>query len=98
MTRPSRKPGLLPNLLLAALFITAQAAAALHAFEHDLGVPQGKVCTTCATASQLAGACVDTQAVHDLEPACCSFAYALNGNFHSIRAVVVRQRGPPAPL
>ena len=41
------KSRLLPGLLLAALLIAAQGALALHAFEHDPGAPQGKVCGTC---------------------------------------------------
>jgi hypothetical protein len=60
---------LLPGLLLAALLIGAQGALALHAFEHDPGAPQGKVCTTCITASQLNAGSVDTLTGDALEPA-----------------------------
>ena len=87
---------LLPGLLLAALLIGAQGALALHAFEHDAGAPQGKVCTTCVTASQLAAGSVDTHAGDTLEPALQIFVPTASRGFESVHTVPVRQRGPPS--
>jgi len=86
----------MPWLFLVALFICAHAAAALHAFEHDLGVPQGKVCTTCVTASYLSGACTDDPITELLEPTCHSLVATGGSASVSRCAIAVRQRGPPA--
>jgi hypothetical protein len=87
---------LLPGLLLAALLIGAQGALALHAFEHDPGAPQGKVCTTCITASQLNAGSVDTLTGDALEPALQIFISTARRGFEFVHSVPVRQRGPPS--
>jgi hypothetical protein len=92
------KPRLLPGLLLAALLIGAQSALLLHAFEHDPVAPQGKVCGTCVTGSQLAAGSVDEPAPDVLEPAAQVFLPALQGGFHTLHTSTARQRGPPATI
>jgi hypothetical protein len=86
---------LLPGLLLAALLIGAQGAVVLHTFEHDPGVPPGKVCGTCVTASQLAAGGVDTPAVETLEAGRQIFIPTASRGLQSVHTAPVRQRGPP---
>jgi hypothetical protein len=59
MTPIHGTPRLMPAFLLAVLLVGAQLSVTVHAFEHDPGAPQGKVCSTCATAAQLGAASVD---------------------------------------
>jgi hypothetical protein len=92
------KPRLLPGLLLAALLIAAQSALLLHAFEHDPGAPQGKVCGTCVTGHQLAAGSVGEPAPDVLEPAAQTFYPAAHGGFHTWHTSTARQRGPPATI
>ena len=87
---------LLPGLLLAALLIGAQGAVVLHTFEHDPGVPPGKVCGTCVTASQLAAGSVDTHTGDALERAPQHFIPTASRGFESVHTAPVRQRGPPS--
>jgi hypothetical protein len=89
------KTRLLPGLLLTALLIGAQAAAALHAFEHEPGSPQGKVCSDCVTAAQLAAGGVDMPAGEVLQPARQLFLPTASRGFESVHTATVRQRGPP---
>jgi hypothetical protein len=96
LDRAHRQPGTLPWLFLAMLFLFAHAAAALHVFEHDLGVPQGKVCTTCITASYLSGACTDEPITQLLSPTCHALIATAGSASASRYAIAVRQRGPPA--
>ena len=81
---------LLPGLFLAALLIGAQGAVVLHTFEHEPGVPVGKVCGTCVTATQLAAGGVDMPAARQL------FAPTAYRGFESVHTATVRQRGPPS--
>ena len=87
---------MLPNIVLAAMLVAAQLAAVVHDFEHELGAPQSKVCSTCATASQLGAASVDGHFPEDPNPPGSSYTAAANVDFQSARTVVARQRGPPA--
>ena len=89
------KTRLMPGLLVAALLIAAQGALALHAFEHDPGAPQGKVCVTCVTASQLAAGSVDMHTGDLPEPAPQLFIPTASRGFESAHTAPVRQRGPP---
>ena len=89
------KTRLLPGLLLAALLIGAQGLVVLHTFEHDPGVPVGKVCGTCVTATQLAAGGVDSPVGETLEPARQLFAPTAYRDFESVHTATVRQRGPP---
>jgi len=98
VTRQHFNTGILPNVVLAALLIAAQLTVVLHDFEHELGAPQSKVCSTCATASQLGSATVDSQFPEDVDPPGSSFTAAANVDFQSTRTIVARQRGPPASL
>ena len=90
------KTGLLPGLFLAALLIGAQGAVVLHTLEHDPGVPVGKVCGTCVTASQLAASGVDMPAGESLEPARQRIVPTAHRGFESAHTATVRQRGPPS--
>jgi hypothetical protein len=91
-----KKTGLLPGLFVSALLIAAQGALALHAFEHDPGAPQGKLCGTCVTGSQLAAGGVDTHADEALlEFARHPFFPSASRGFESVHTAGVRQRGPP---
>ena len=83
--------------MLAALLIGAQGALALHAFEHDLGAPPGKVCGTCVTASQLAAGSIDSHAGESLPPFRQPNVAAASRGFASTHTPPVRQRGPPPP-
>ena len=86
---------LLPGLFLAALLVAAQGVLALHALEHDPGALQGKVCTVCVTASQLAAGSVDIHVGDAPEPIRHVFTPALSRGFESVHTAPVRQRGPP---
>jgi hypothetical protein len=90
------KTRLLPGLFLAALLVVAQGALTLHAFGHEPGAPQGKVCGTCVTASQLAAGSVDTGTGETLEPALQRFFPTANRDFEFVHTAPVRQRGPPS--
>ena len=90
------KTRLLPGLFLAALLIGAQGAVVLHTFEHDPGVPPGKVCGTCVTAGQMAAGSVDTAIGEVLEPPRLRFAPAASHGLQSVHTAGVRQRGPPS--
>ena len=92
------KPRLLPGLLLAALLIAAQSALLLHAFEHDPGAPQGKVCGTCVTGGQLAAGSVDNPAPDATEPAAHGLVAHADGGFDCLHTSTARQRGPPATI
>jgi hypothetical protein len=87
---------LLPGMFLAALLIGVQGALALHAFEHDLGAPPGKVCGTCVTASQMAAGSIDSHAGDALAPAQQRFIPTVSRGFESAYTGPVRQRGPPS--
>ena len=91
------KARLLPGLFLAALLVGAQGALALHAFEHDPGAPQGKVCAACVTAGQLAAGIVDIHTGDAPEPAGHRFIPDANRSFDSPHTATARQRGPPSP-
>ena len=99
---PAREPlqmtrtRLLPGLFLAALLVGAQGAVVLHTLEHDAGVPVGKVCGTCVTATQLAAGGVDMPAGETLEPARLSLVPTAHRGFESVHTATVRQRGPPS--
>jgi len=98
MIRLDRKPGLLPNLLLVTLLLTAQVGSILHAFEHDPGASQGKVCSACTAAGQLSSACVETQSHDELVPFSCGISMLFDSGFISTHSILVHQRGPPATL
>jgi hypothetical protein len=98
VTRQHFNAGVLPNILVAALLIAAQVGAVLHDFEHELGAPQSKVCSTCATTSQLGSASVDSQFPAESDPPGSSFTATSNIDFQSARTVIARQRGPPVTL
>ena len=87
---------LLPGLIVTALVIAAQCVLVLHAFEHDPGAPQGKVCGTCVAAGQLAAGSVDNHAGESLLPSRQLFVPAAPRDFESRYAAPVRQRGPPS--
>ena len=92
------KPGLLPGLLLAALLIAAQGALALHAHEDDPAAAQGKVCSACVAASQIAGGSLDDPAAVAPEPAAQVLVPTAADDFDSPPAPTARQRGPPATI
>lgn len=92
------KPGLLPGLLLATLLIAAQSALALHAHEDDPAAMQGKVCTACVAAGQLAGGSLDDPATDAPKPAAQPLFPSAVGDFDSLPAPAARQRGPPATI
>ena len=97
MNASSGQRRLLPAVLASLLLLAGQAAAALHAFAHDVDALDGKVCATCAAVAQLGSACVDSHvpvAVIGKEPALPVLHATRSG---STRAIAVRQRGPPAP-
>lgn len=98
MTRLPHKSGLIPNLLLAALLLSAQFGSLLHAFEHDPGAPQAKYCSTCATASQLSSACVDMHTDQAIVPGRNGFLLERGTSRVSTAVVLIHQRGPPLLL
>ena len=98
MNRLPRKSGFIPNLLLATLLLSAQFGGLLHAFEHDPGAPQGKVCSTCATASPLSSACIDTHADNLVVPIGGRYPAEHDTGSAGASVIFVHQRGPPAPL
>lgn len=96
MIRMREKSRLASTLLLATLLLLAHVIVVVHAFEHDAGTAQSKVCAVCMTAAQLGAASVTDLAIeHFLLPAavcvertCCAC--------RSRPIVAARQRGPPA--
>ena len=88
----------LAHLILGFLLIGAQLGAALHAFEHDIGTPQGKVCVACVAASQLGSASLDTQDFPELPKQHLVFTPVSSERFKSHAVIAARQRGPPNPL
>ena len=92
------EPRLLPGLLLAALLIAAQSTLALHAHEADDAATQGKVCTACVAAGQLAGGSLDDPAAVAPEPAAQVLVPTADGGFDSLPTPAARQRGPPATI
>jgi hypothetical protein len=85
----------MPAFLLAALLVGAQLSVAVHAFEHDLGAPQGKVCSTCATAAQLGAASVDHPAVEGPQRVLTTHRPVADITGTSLDIPAARQRGPP---
>ena len=98
MLRLPRKLGLVPNLMLAMLLLSAQFGSLAHAFEHDPGAPQAKYCSACATASQLSSACVDTHADQAIMPAGDRYVAEHDRGFVRTAPILVHPRGPPLPL
>ena len=98
MLRLARESGLIPNLLLAILLISAQFGSLLHAFEHDPGAPQAKYCSACATASQLSSACIDVHSDQAIVPARTGFLVERRASLVSAAVILVHQRGPPLPF
>lgn len=92
MNRPHSR--LLPALCIALLLL-GQAGAALHAFEHDAGAPQGKPCSSCLAASQLGTAAVDCHSAHTLQPAGSPLPALDFATPETVPAVGVGIRGPP---
>lgn len=98
MRPPLPKRHLLANLLFAALLVAAQLGTVVHAFEHDPGTPQAKVCATCVAAANLGSAAVGEPAVLLLAPARFVFTPAPAPAVLSVSIPAARQRGPPLPL
>ena len=98
MLRLPRESGLMPNLLLAILLISAQFGSLLHAFEHDPGAPQAKYCVACATASQLSAACIDMHSDHAMVPARKALLAVHGASLVGTAVILVHPRGPPLPL
>lgn len=97
MIRSRGEPGLFPGLLLAALLVGAQFAMVVHAFEHDVGAPQGKVCSTCLTAAQLGAASLDSPVATEIRPLPVAWVTAAVCGWTSRHVLTARQRGPPEP-
>jgi hypothetical protein len=98
MRPPLPKRHLLANVVFAALLVAAQLAAVVHAFEHEPGTPQSKVCATCVTAANLGAATVGQPATLHLAPAPCDFAPDCEPTVRFLSIPAARQRGPPLPL
>ncbi len=86
---------LLPTGLFAVVLLAAQLGAAMHAYDHDFGAPQAKVCKTCIGFDQLASGGVDCPGdgalpVRRSKPARSSISPA-----HFVPTPAARQRGPP---
>ena len=94
----TRLRGITAFLLLTTLLVAGQVGATLHAFEHDVGAPPGKVCLTCVTGAQLGAASVDNSVVENLEQPSASHGNVAVSSCESRHVLVARQRGPPAPL
>jgi hypothetical protein len=88
---------LLANFVLAALLVTAQLGAVVHAFEHEPGTPQAKVCATCVAATNLGAATVGQPSTLLLAPGRFVFAPATVTAVLSVSLPAARQRGPPLP-
>jgi hypothetical protein len=95
MNRPGRHLGLLPTLLCAALLVSAQLSSALHAFKHDAGTAQSKVCASCVGASQLKAGCAAIPQVLELDLHRAAIETAKIPCLVSAEQCVARQRGPP---
>lgn len=86
---------LLPGLLLAGLLVAAQLGAALHAFEHDAGAPQAKVCLTCITVAHLGAGNISNPSPVELPARDLSYTAVVSAPVSSVGASIARQRGPP---
>jgi len=98
MLRIQDKARFAPNLALALLLVGAQSVAIMHVLAHDTATAQNQVCTTCVAASQLAAACVDHAADHEVEPFVARFCSSQDSRLDSIHVIAARQRGPPVSL
>jgi hypothetical protein len=94
MTRAFARQRWLPAFCVALLLL-GQAGAALHAFEHDIGAPQGKPCSSCVTAAQLGTASTDGNAPDALPPASSPLDASPVSVLGPGDTVCVRSRGPP---
>ena len=83
-------------LLLALLL--AQAGAIAHAWQHEPGSAQSKACAACASASQLASACVDNVQFARLQPMLSGPIAHHAARSRSTETVAFRSRGPPSTL
>jgi hypothetical protein len=97
MPRFHRNPALALPLLIW-LLLAAQFSTAVHAFEHDLGNPQGTVCKTCVAAAQLGTACIDTHIAITIKKPRASTAPCRVAGICTSPSIAVRQRGPPTSL
>ena len=88
----------LTPFLFALLLLTAHVATLAHAYGHDIEAPQAQTCAACATADQLASACVGNPAATDMQRICSLPSHRLVVESSTGRAIVVRQRGPPFSL
>jgi len=86
------------GLLLALLLITAQALALAHVYAHEIGTAQSQACVACATASQLASACVASPAFAGVDKSAAPVPRESYSTWVSAHRLVVRQRGPPLTL
>jgi hypothetical protein len=95
MLRTGRNVRVLTTLSVCLLFLAGQAAAALHAFEHDAGPLPGKGCSTCVTASQIGAASVDTPSAEVRHPFRASFDILTETGHASAGIRAPKNRGPP---
>jgi hypothetical protein len=98
MQRIHARTGVCSNLLLVAFLVTAQWGALAHAFEHEAGKAQDRVCPTCVAASQLGFACVDSPLTVDPLPSYPVLNTDTVEEIKTLHQVTARQRGPPSSL
>ena len=98
MHASDRKTRTTLNMLLAALLLTAQLGASVHAFDHDVGAPQVKVCKTCIGFDQTANGSIDLPPDSRLGITRERPSAARHADRPGTRPVAVRQRGPPGAL
>jgi hypothetical protein len=98
MRPPIPGRNLLANFVLATLLVAAQLGAVAHAFEHEPGTTQTKVCAACVAATNLGSATVGQSSTLLLAPARFFFAPARVPAVLSVSLPAARQRGPPPHL
>lgn len=94
MNRLRTENRLAAGFLLLALLL-AQSGALAHTWQHEPGTLQGQACAACASASQLASACIDSARFADFRPALEGPLAHLASHHASIEIMVARSRGPP---
>jgi hypothetical protein len=80
------------------LLLVAQVGALAHAYEHDPGSPQDRICSTCIAGQSVGSACVDSSPQVEFP------AYKAPANIEQVSAdasvhlPLARQRAPPTSL
>ena len=86
------------SVLLAIVFLAAQTGVIAHAYEHDPGSPQVRVCSTCIAGYSLSSACVASIPHFEIQHCNVGVSIELTPVPGTFDLPLARQRAPPIPL